>query len=76
MIRCLNDVIGSRDVKSALQTSRRFTETLPHIQFYNTSIISLEAQVKAIALFCFVRETIEFDWNISILNWKVTRAPQ
>ena len=34
---------------------------LCHIQFYDTSIISLEAQVKAIALFCFMRETIEFD---------------
>ena len=34
---------------------------LCHIQFYNTSIISLEAQVKAISLFCFMRETIEFD---------------
>ena len=39
----------------------KHTNILCYIQFYNTSIISLEAQVKAIALFCFMRETIEFD---------------
>ena len=48
---------------STEQNNNRLSKhtNLCHIQFYITSIISLEAQVKVIALFCFMRETLEFD---------------